>query len=136
MKEDSVPAAPATRVLIVEDHVESATGLCRLLTLFGYDVIMATNGHDAVREAIGFAPQVALIDLTLPVLDGFNVARQLRALRATKDCRLIAMTGWASDEYADRARAAGFDAHLLKPISVDTLMRTLASQTAACLAPS
>ena len=82
---------------------------------------------DAVRAAMLFVPHAALIDLTLPGLDGFDVAMQLRALTATNDCRLIAMTGWTADEYVDRARAAGFDEHLVKPISADALLHALAA---------
>src|SRR4051812_42727530 len=107
------------RVLIAEDHVDSATGIGRLLRLHGYEVTIVTDGRDAVHAATRFAPQAALIDLTLPGLDGFDVAKQLRGLAATRACRLIAMTGWTADECADRARAAGFDEHLVKPISID-----------------
>jgi CheY-like chemotaxis protein len=123
---DSESRAMGTRVLIAEDHVDSATGIGRLLRLYGYEVTIVTDGRDAVRAATRFAPQAALIDLTLPGLDGFDVARQMRALAATRACRLIAMTGWTADEYADRARAAGFDEHLVKPISLDALLQALA----------
>ena len=116
-----------TRVLIAEDHVDSATGIGRLLRLYGYEVTIVTDGRDAVRAATRFEPQAALIDLTLPGLDGFEVARQLRELAATRACRLIAMTGWTADEYVDRARAAGFDEHLVKPISADALLHALAA---------
>jgi two-component system CheB/CheR fusion protein len=116
-----------TRVLIAEDHVDSATGIGRLLRLHGYEVAIVTDGRDAVRTATRFVPQAALIDLTLPGLDGFEVARQLRGQVTTRDCRLIAMTGWTADEYADRARAAGFDEHLVKPISLDSLLQALAT---------
>jgi CheY-like chemotaxis protein len=122
---DAARRAMGTRVLIAEDHVDSATGMGRLLRLYGYDVTIVTDGRDAVRAATRFAPQAALIDLTLPGLDGFDVAKQLRALTATSACRLIAMTGWTADEYVDRARAAGFDEHLVKPISVDALLHAL-----------
>jgi CheY-like chemotaxis protein len=124
---NSLPSsiAPGTRVLIAEDHVDSAAGLGRLLRLFGCEVVVAANGRDAIQLAPEFAPTAALIDLTLPIVDGFDVARTLRAAAATQHCRLIAMTGWTGDEYAERARMAGFDAHLVKPISVETLIRTL-----------
>jgi len=124
-----------TRVLIAEDHVDSATGIGRLLRLHGYEVAIVTDGRDAVRAATRFAPQAALIDLTLPGFDGFEVARQLRGLVTTRDCRLIAMTGWTADEYADRARAAGFDEHLVKPISLDSLLQALATVPATPASP-
>lgn len=123
----SVNGATGTRVLIAEDHVDSARGIGLLLRLYGYEVTIVTDGRDAVRAAMWFAPQAALIDITLPGLDGFDVARQLRALTVTRACRLIAMTGWTADEYVDRAHAAGFDEHLVKPISADALLQALAA---------
>jgi two-component system CheB/CheR fusion protein len=114
------------RVLLVEDHLESAASMERLLQLFGYEVRVETNGLAAVEAAPGFAPFAALIDLTLPVLDGFAVAERLRAIPVTRDALLIAMTGWATDEHAQRARAAGFDKHLVKPLSADLLVSALA----------
>ena len=90
------------------------------------DTRQQTNGLAAVEAAPSFAPFAALIDLTLPVLDGFAVAERLRAIPVTRDALLIAMTGWATDEHAQRARAAGFDKHLVKPLSADLLVSALA----------
>ena len=87
------------RVLLVEDHLESATSISRLLRLFGYHVRVETDGLAAVNAAARFAPFAALIDLTLPSLDGFGVAERLRASPVTRDALLIAMTGWATDEH-------------------------------------
>jgi two-component system CheB/CheR fusion protein len=121
-----VATGAGQRVLLVEDHLESATSLERLLHLFGYEVHVETNGLAAVEAAPRFAPFAALIDLTLPLLDGFAVAERLRVLPETRDALLIAMTGWATEEHARRARAAGFDKHLVKPLSVDVLVDALA----------
>jgi CheY-like chemotaxis protein len=118
---------PGLRVLLVEDHVDSANSIKRLLRLFGYEVRLEGDGLAAVRCAEEFAPTVALIDLSLPSLDGFAVAERLRGMPATRDCLLIAMTGWSTEEHAIRARAAGFDRHLVKPLSVDALSSALAS---------
>lgn len=115
------------RVLLVEDHVESATSISRLLKLFGYRVRVETDGLAAVSAASRFAPFAALIDLTLPSLDGFGVAERLRSSPVTRDALLIAMTGWATEEHQLRAYAAGFDKHLVKPISVDALVDALAT---------
>jgi len=114
------------RVLLVEDHLESAASMERLLQLFGYEVRVETNGLAAVEVAPQFAPFSALIDLSLPLLDGFGVAARLRALPETRDALLIAMTGWATEEHERRARAAGFNKHLVKPLSVDMLVGALA----------
>ena len=122
------------RVLLVEDHLDSAMSIGRLLRLFGYEVHIATDGLEALRDARDFAPTAALIDLTLPTIDGFAVAEHLRERRATRDALLIAMTGWATEEHTARAKEAGFDAHLVKPISVNALLgalEPLATRTAA-----
>ena len=113
------------RVLLVEDHADSARSITRLLGLFGYDVHVESDGLEAIRAAERFEPAVALIDLSLPSLDGFGVAERLREMPVTHDCLLIAMTGWSTDEAAVRARAAGFDKHLIKPISVHALTSAL-----------
>lgn len=126
----AMPAVAATgagqRVLLVEDHLESARSMSRLLRLFGYRVRVETDGIAALRAAEDFAPFAALIDLTLPTIDGFVVAERLRAMPGMRDVLLIAMTGWATEEHQRRARDAGFDKHLVKPLSVDVLVAALA----------
>jgi CheY-like chemotaxis protein len=124
------------RVLLVEDHVDSARSISRLLRLFGYDVRVETDGLAAVSAAERFAPGAALIDLSIPSLDGFEVAQRLRAATTTRDSLLIAMTGWATDEHAARAREAGFDSHLIKPISVEALIGALSAGLAGRPSPS
>ena len=96
-------------MLLVEDHVDSALSVARLLRALGYDVCVAFDGIEALRCAAEFRPEAAFIDLSLPHLDGFSVAERLRAMSETRDARLIAMTGWATDECAALARNAGFD---------------------------
>ncbi len=115
------------RVLIVEDHLDAARSIDRLLRLFGYDVHVETDGLSAVECADAFAPSAALIDLSLPRLDGFEVAERLRESPVTRDSLLVAMTGWVGDEHYFRAREAGFDKHLVKPISVELLIDALSS---------
>jgi two-component system CheB/CheR fusion protein len=118
------------RVLLVEDHVDSALSVARLLRALGYDVRVAFDGIEALRCAAEFRPEAAFIDLSLPQIDGFAVATRLRAMPETRDARLIAMTGWATEECAVLARDAGFDLHLVKPLSIGTLTAALA--TARC----
>jgi CheY-like chemotaxis protein len=115
------------RVLLVDDYPDSAISMGRLLRALGYDVRVAFDGLDAVRCATEFLPDAAFVDLSLPLLDGFGVAKRLRSKRETRGMRLIAMTGWSTDEAISRARAAGFDLHLVKPLSVDSLTGALAS---------
>jgi two-component system CheB/CheR fusion protein len=114
-----------TRVMLVDDHLDSLVSIGRLLRLLGYDVRAEQDGLKALRCAAEFRPDVALIDLSLPGLDGYGVARRMRALDVTRDTRLIAMTGWATQESQLRTRDAGFDLHLVKPLSVHELTNAL-----------
>jgi CheY-like chemotaxis protein len=113
------------RVLLVDDHVESVISLGRLLRAQGYQVRAALSGIEAVSSAVDFLPDVALIDLSLPLLDGFAVARKLRSMSSTRGAFLIALTGWDSDDIIARARSAGFDRHMVKPISLDGMLAVL-----------
>jgi CheY-like chemotaxis protein len=122
---DPHPGAGSTRVLLVDDHFDSVVSIGRLLRLLGYDVRVALDGLEALSCAEEFRPHVALIDLSLPGLDGFAVARRLRYLDATRETRLVAMTGWSTKECAWHAREAGFDLHLVKPVSVKMLTDAL-----------
>lgn len=116
----------ARRVLLVDDHLDSASSIGRLLNSLGYEVCVALDGMDALFCAARFQPDVALVDLSLPVLDGFGVAMGMRSMRETQSTLLIAMTGWSEDNVEAQARAAGFDMHLVKPVSLDALTQALA----------
>ena len=118
------------RVLIVDDHVASVTSLSLVLSLLGYDVRCAFDGIEALRCAAVFKPEIAILDLSLPLLDGYAVAERMRAMEETRDSLLVAMTGWGSATVSERVRASGFDLHLVKPVSVDRL--TDAIQLAGC----
>ena len=118
------------RVLVVDDHVASVTSLSLVLSLLGYDVRCAFDGIEAVRCAAEFKPEITILDLSLPLLDGYAVAERLRAMDETRDTLLVAMTGWGSAAVSERVRASGFDLHLVKPVSVDRL--TDALQLAGC----
>jgi CheY-like chemotaxis protein len=114
------------RVLLVDDHVESVVSVGRLLRAQGYQVRAALSGIEAVSAAVDFLPDVALIDLSLPLLDGFAVARKLRSMPSTRGTYLIALTGWDSEDIIERARSAGFDRHIVKPLSNDAMRAVLA----------
>ncbi len=122
---DFVTSREAMRVMLVDDHVYSIVCVGRLLRMLGYDVRAALDGLKALSCAEEFRPDVALIDLSLPGLDGYDVARRLRSLDATRGTRLIAMTGWATKESKWRTRDAGFDLHLVKPLSVNEITTAL-----------
>lgn len=113
------------RILVVDDNRDSADSLARLLQLLGHQTEIAYDGPSAVESADEFRPEVVLLDVGLPGLDGFEVARRIRAQAWGKDLMLIAATGWGQAEDRRRSREAGFDHHMVKPIDLDNLGRLL-----------
>jgi PAS domain S-box-containing protein len=122
-------AAQATtaRVLLVEDNVDAADALGMLLELLGHEVRVVHDGLAAL-EAVGrTSPDVMLIDIGLPGIDGFEVARRVRVLPNGRSMLLVALTGYGRDEDKERAEAAGFNHHLTKPVEVDALQGLVAA---------
>jgi CheY-like chemotaxis protein len=119
------PSRKRLRVLVVEDNRDSADSLRMLLELFGHDVAMAYTGPDGVDAARQTPPDVVLCDIGLPGMDGFAVATALRGNPATADVRLIAITGYGREEDVRRAREAGFNHHLVKPVDPERLLLEL-----------
>jgi CheY-like chemotaxis protein len=113
------------RVLIVEDNPDARRLMHRLLQLWGYDTRVADDGPSGVEAALAHRPVVALIDLGLPGIDGYEVARRIRAGSGGAAVRLVALTGYGELEDRDRAADAGFDLHLLKPVHPDRLLQAL-----------
>jgi two-component system, OmpR family, response regulator len=109
--------APARRVLLVDDSVDAAEALSMLLETLGHEVRTLHDGTSALAIVDEFRPEVVILDIGLPGMDGFALARELRKLPSTRDALLIALTGFGGDEDRLRARAAGFDHHLVKPVS-------------------
>jgi CheY-like chemotaxis protein len=134
---EEAPAAPTPggsagagtlRILVVEDSRDGAESLRMLLSLSGHEVRVAHTGPAAVEAAREFRPSVVLCDLGLPGgMSGYDVARALRQDPATAPARLIAVSGYGQPEDQARARAAGFDLHLTKPVDPGELQRQLAS---------
>ena len=116
--------APERRVLVVDDNQDSAESLAMLLEIYGHEVQVAFSGPVALDAARTFLPDIVLLDISLPGMDGYEVARQIRADRT--DCRLVALTGYGQDEDRQRSRDAGFDFHLVKPVDLQELVRVLA----------
>ncbi|HSA72032.1 MAG TPA: PAS domain-containing protein [Burkholderiales bacterium] len=115
------PVAPhGMRVMIADDNRDAADSLCRVLALYGYEARAAYDGASAIEMSESFRPHVAVLDIGMPVRNGYDVARHLRARRG-RDLRLIALTGWGGDGDVQRARDAGFDAHVTKPVDPGTL---------------
>lgn len=117
---EEVPLRPL-RVLIVDDNVDAAQSLTLLLEYFGIAVQTAADGAQGLELARGDSPDLILLDIGLPGMDGFEVARRLRQMEATQSARIIAVTGYAQPEYRVRARKAGFDGYLVKPIRLDQI---------------
>lgn len=122
------PAAAAQlRVLVVEDNLDMANALATLLRLHGHDTAVAHDGQAALATARGFQPDVVLLDLGLPGMDGYEVARRLRAELAARPPLLVAMTGYGQEEDLRRSAAAGCDHHLVKPVQFAEIERLLAT---------
>ncbi len=123
--ETAVPAATAARVLVVDDNEDGAEMLAEVLTNRGYDTRVAHDAPTALRVAAEFSPDVAFLDLGLPVMDGYELASHLRAIPGLDGLRLVAVTGYGQESDRQRTRAAGFHHHLVKPVGIDAIEATL-----------
>jgi two-component system, chemotaxis family, CheB/CheR fusion protein len=118
----SLSAARHSRVLVVDDKVDSADGLAKILTLSGHVVRVVYNGLDAVTVAREFLPQVVLLDIGLPGMDGYAVAEHLRREECCTDTMIIAVSGYGEEEARHRSQEAGIDHHLVKPVNIGALL--------------
>ncbi|HEX8199984.1 MAG TPA: ATP-binding protein, partial [Isosphaeraceae bacterium] len=125
------PAA-GQRILIVEDQKDNREMLRDLLQLWGHQVEVAEDGLAGVEAILRLRPDVALVDIGLPQLDGYGVAERIRASSVGNALLLVALTGYAQPEDRRRVRAAGFNAHLTKPVNLDELSRLLSSAADGC----
>ena len=129
------PAAPEVltgaagqRILVVDDNVDAAETMVMLLALSGHDARAAFGGQEALDTALEFRPGVVFLDIGLPGMNGYDVARHLLAQPATAHAKLIALTGWGTEEDIRKSKTAGFHAHLTKPVdpnAVDAILATL-----------
>jgi len=116
------------RVLVVDDNIDSATTLAMVLDVMGHQTTLANDGLEAVRLAQDFQPEIVLLDIGMPKLNGYEACRQIRAQPWATQVIIIAVTGWGQDEDRRRSKDAGFDLHLVKPLDplvVEQLMRKL-----------
>lgn len=116
------------RVLVVDDNRDAATSMGLLLKILGADVEVANSGPEALSAIETYHPAVVLLDLGMPEMDGYEVARRIRERREFDDITLIALTGWGQDEDRRRAHEAGFDHHLVKPADIRSLQELLSSR--------
>jgi CheY-like chemotaxis protein len=111
------------RVLIVDDNVDAADSLAMLLKIDGHEAETAYSASSALEAIERLRPEIVLLDVGLPQIDGYEIARRLRTNNTVPGIRLIALTGYGRDEDRERARLAGFDGHLLKPADMDALQQ-------------
>lgn len=114
-----------SRVLVVDDNADAAEAVAAMLRIAGHDVVTAGDGVAALRLAETFAPDIALLDLGMPKLNGYETARRMREQPSGRHIALVALTGWGQPSDRDSSRQAGFDAHLVKPIASEELFETL-----------
>jgi CheY-like chemotaxis protein len=115
----------ALRVLVVDDVRDQADSLCLLLQLWGYETLVAYDGPRAIELAQQHLPDVVLLDIVLPGVDGYKVARRLRQLPGMADALLVAITGYHTQSDVERYQAADIDRHFLKPMDPRELQQVL-----------
>lgn len=123
---DGKPSSKA-RILVVDDNVDTVRGMARLLKLIGHEVRTAHDGHEALKVAREFEPEIILLDIGLPGMDGYTVAARLRQETRCKDTVIVAMSGYGQEEDKRRSKEAGFDHHLIKPLDHDALLTLLST---------
>ncbi len=119
------PDMANARVLVVDDNVDAATVLQKLLQFSGHEVQTAHDGPDALDICEAFRPQVVLLDIGLPTMNGLDVARELRQKPWGREMFLVALTGWSQEQDRELSREAGFDKHVVKPITHDALEKII-----------
>jgi len=130
--EDQTEAQPCEtssvprRILLADDNADALESLATVLRLRGHEVFSAPNGAIALETAARHLPEVALLDIGMPLIDGYEVARRIRAQEWGKGVTLVAVTGWGQESDRVRSQEAGFDTHLVKPLDLDKLTALLA----------
>ena len=118
------------RILIADDNADAGDALASLLETEGYEVLVARDGREALEKARQAKPAVVILDIAMPEMDGCEVARRLRATPECSGMFLIALTGWDRDKDRELTRAAGFHAHVVKPLSIESLHEVLVNMPA------
>ena len=122
----SVPRASHRRILVVDDHTDAAESLSELLELNGHEVHTVHDGLEAREAAASLRPDAVLLDIGLPGMSGYDIAREIRSQPWGRRMLLVAITGWGQPKDRARSREAGFDRHLVKPIDFGELEELLA----------
>lgn len=119
------PASTAHTIMLIDDNVDALEAMTMTLETLGHTVVTASDGQSAVEQAASVRPDVVLLDLGMPAMDGFETARRLREIPELRHARLVALTGFGQPDDRRRTRAAGFDLHLVKPADLDAITRLL-----------
>jgi PAS domain S-box-containing protein len=127
------PVVAARRVLVVDDNEDAAMTLSLLLKSLGHETAVAYNGPDALKLAGEFRPDVVLLDIGLPGIDGYEVARRIRTQPHMAKLKIIAVTGWGQESDREKSREAGFDLHLVKPVDLNELAKVVSERNGATL---
>ncbi len=130
--DEKAPAAqehnfPPCRIVVVDDNVDAADSLSLLLSFYGHEVSTAYDGLSGIQQIETFQPEVVFLDLGMPGLSGFEVAKQVRKLQRRERVKLVALTGWGQERDRRQTQEAGFDGHLVKPVAPAALQELLAS---------
>ena len=118
---ERTPTTPGHRIMVVDDNHDAANSLAALLRMRGHEVCIAHDGVRAVEDAATLSPDLILLDIGLPGMNGFEAARRIRERRTDRRFMLVALTGWSQDDDRRRSREAGFDAHLVKPVAIEDI---------------
>jgi CheY-like chemotaxis protein len=119
------------KILVVDDNMDAADSLSEALQLLGHVVQVAYDGPSALRVAQAFRPDLALLDIGLPAMDGYELGQQLRVSLSDTPLKLVALTGYSQDTDRRRTTDAGFDRHLVKPVDFDRLQAVIEELFAA-----
>jgi CheY-like chemotaxis protein len=130
-EKEAVAAKAPLRILIVDDNRDGADSLGMMLRLMGNEVRTAYDGEEAVTAAGEYRPDVVLLDIGLPKLNGYEACRRIREQPWSKNVILVAVTGWGQEEDRRRSHEAGFDKHMVKPVDSRALMKLLAELVGA-----
>ena len=122
---DAQGSALSLRILVVDDNQDSADSLAMMLELLGHEVRSATDGLAGLETARVFLPEVMFLDILMPRLSGYDLARSIREQQWGKDVSLVALSGWGRDDDQRRVREAGFNHHLVKPVDFDAMLALL-----------
>ena len=119
------PGRAKLRVLLVDDNEDAVQSLGKMLSLLGYEVVAATNGKDALALGARLQPDIAVLDLGMPEMNGYEVAQAIRSEPWGRHTRLVALTGWGQPEDIRRSMSEGCEAHLVKPLKTFELLRLM-----------